>query len=77
MNDPFRVGLLATSYEVERCVDYNTVILYSQAWVFENPVAPKITRIFFSNIWELKADFGGPNLFFSSWLVPDNPRGLV
>jgi len=32
--NPFRVGLLATSYEVERCVDYNTVILYSQVKLY-------------------------------------------
>ena len=30
MNDPFRVGLVATSIEVERCVNTNTVVVYSQ-----------------------------------------------
>ena len=34
MNDPFRVGLVATSIEVERCVNNNTGILYSQVKMY-------------------------------------------
>ena len=60
MNDPFRVGLLATSYEVERCVNTNTVILYSQVlmyYLLQNPTGQKITPIFFPDILEKKFDF--------------------
>ena len=70
MNDPFRVGLLASSpsnEEDERCVNTNTCIVYSQALLYfliQNPVAKKNTPIFYRDILESKADFGGLRLSF-------------
>ena len=49
------------------CVNTNTCIVYSQVpmyFLLQNPVAPKITPIFFPNIWELKVDFGGLTFSF-------------
>ena len=79
MNDPFRVGLLATSYEVERYVHINTCIVYSQVLMYfllQNPVAQKNVGVFFRRYLKATVDFGGPILFSSSFVVvPGIPRG--